>query len=405
MKGLSNIALSVRASATLAVDSLAKQMRSEGLDVIGFGAGEPDVDTPDNIKEAARAAIDAGMTKYTSSAGIIELRRAVAERLRADFGVSYEPGQIVVASGAKHSVYIALMTLLNPGDEVIIPSPYWVTYTEAVRMAYGVPVIVETTRADGFKLDPKSLEAAITAETKLIIINNPSNPTGTLYSVNELRALAKVCARHDLYILADEIYSSLVYGGKKFVSVASLGGDIKERTILINGLSKSYSMTGWRIGYSATNSGIAGVMESYLSHSTFAPSTISQYAALKALTGSQDSREAMRSEFERRRDYAVARIDAIDGISCVKPDGAFYIMINIDKQLGRTLGGRTIRSGDDFALSLLKNELVAMVSGSGFGAPNYIRLTYAASMDEIARGLDRLERFVSGGAAAKAPEA
>jgi aspartate aminotransferase len=264
-------------------------------------------------------------------------------------------------------------------------------------MAGGTPVIVETTREENFKISPGKLESAITPKTKLFIINNPSNPTGMLYGGGELRELADVCVRYDLYILSDEIYSNLVYGGKQFVSMASLGCDVKERTVLINGLSKTYAMTGWRIGYSASNSGVAGVMESYLSHSTSAPSTISQFAALEALNGSQAIRAAMRDEFERRRDYAVRRVNAIDGISCLNPDGAFYIMIDIKEQIGRTLGGRLIKSGDDFALSLLEKGLVAMVSGSGFGAPNYVRMTYATSMKEIAEGLDRLERFVAGG--------
>jgi aspartate aminotransferase len=395
VKGLSNIALSVRASTTLAVDSLAKQMISEGRDVIGFGAGEPDFDTPDNIKDAAVAAINAGETKYTPSAGTVALRRAVANRLAEDCGVIYEPGCIVVAGGAKLSIYTALMALLNPGDEVIIPSPYWVTYTEAVRMAGGAPVVVDTSRGGRFKITPEQLDAAVTVRTKLFIINNPTNPTGILYSGGELRALADVCARHDIYIMSDEIYCNLVYGGKKFVSMPSLGEDIKERSILINGVSKTYAMTGWRIGYSASNSGIAGVMGSYLSHSTSSPSTISQFAALEALTGSQDSRAAMLAEFEKRRDYAVERINSIEGISCIEPDGAFYIMIDIGEQIGRTLGGRFISGGDDFALSLLKSGLVATVSGAGFGAPGYVRMTYAVSMEKITRGLDRLEAFVA----------
>ncbi|MDR1300048.1 MAG: pyridoxal phosphate-dependent aminotransferase [Oscillospiraceae bacterium] len=396
MKELSAIASSVRPSATLAVDSMVKRMKADGLDVIGFGAGEPDFDTPDNIKDAAFAAIEAGMTKYTPSAGMAELREAVAERLLEDCGVAYAPEQIVVASGAKHSIFAALMTLVDPGDEVIIPSPYWVTYTEAVRMAGGIPVIVETAREDGFKMSPEALGGAITGRTKALIINNPSNPTGALYGGGELRALADVCVSRDIYIIADEIYSSLVYGEREFVSVASLGDGVKERTVLINGVSKTYAMTGWRIGYSASNTRVAEAMESYLSHSTSAPSTISQFAAIEALTGSQYSADAMREEFERRRDYAVERIGAIDGISCVAPDGAFYIMIDISEQIGRALGGRVIGDGDDFALSLLENGLVATVSGASFGAPNYIRMTYAASMDEISRGLDRLEAFVAG---------
>jgi aspartate aminotransferase len=396
MKELSAIAASIRPSATLAADSMVKRMKADGLDVIGFGAGEPDFDTPDNIKDAAFAAIESGMTKYTPSAGMIELREAAAERLLEDCGVAYGPEQIVVASGAKHSIFAALMTLVDPGDEVIIPSPYWVTYVEAVRMAGGVPVIVETLREAGFKMSPEALSGAITGKTKALIINNPSNPTGALYGESELRALADVCAMRDIYIIADEIYYSLVYGERKFVSVASLGDDVKERTVLINGVSKTYAMTGWRIGYSASNARVAEAMESYLSHSTSAPSTISQFAAIEALTGSQYSAEAMREEFERRRDYAAERINSIGGISCMVPDGAFYIMIDISEQIGRTLGGAVIGSGEDFAMALLESGLVATVPGESFGAPNYIRMTYAASMDEISRGLDRLEAFVSG---------
>jgi aspartate aminotransferase len=375
---------------------MVKRMKAEGLDVIGFGAGEPDFDTPDNIKDAAYAAIEAGMTKYTPSAGMPQLREAAAERLLEDFGLCYAPEQIVVASGAKHSIFAALMALVSPGDEVVIPSPYWVTYTQAVRMAGGVPVIVKTGRGDGFKMSAEALDSAITDRTKALILNNPSNPTGALYSGGELRALADVCVRRDIYIIADEIYCKLVYGDREFVSVASLGEDVKERTVLINGVSKTYAMTGWRIGYSASSVRVAEVMENYLSHSTSAPSTISQFAAIEALSGTQYSADAMREEFERRRDYAAERINSIEGISCMVPDGAFYIMIDIGEQIGRTLGGRVIRNGGDFALSLLECGLVAMVPGASFGAPDYVRMTYAASMDEISRGLDRLEAFVSG---------
>ncbi|NLE26681.1 MAG: pyridoxal phosphate-dependent aminotransferase, partial [Clostridiaceae bacterium] len=276
MKELSKIASEVQASTTLAVDALAKQMKADGLNVVGFGTGEPDFDTPDNIKEAAYKAIREGQTKYTPAGGIIPLRKAAAARLKADCGIDYDYTQIVIASGAKHNVFVALMALVNPGDEVILPAPFWVTYKEAVQMAGGVPVVINAGEADKFKITAGQLEAAVTGKTKLIIINNPSNPTGMLYSGVELRALTEVCVKHDLYILSDEVYYGLVYDNKAFVSVASLGDDIKERTIIINGVSKSYAMTGWRIGYSASNSRIAKVMENYLSHATSAPSTISQ---------------------------------------------------------------------------------------------------------------------------------
>lgn len=394
MKELSKIATQVQASTTLAVDALAKQMKADGLDVVGFGTGEPDFDTPDNIKEAAIKAIRDGQTKYTPAGGIIPLRKAVAARLKADCGIDYDYTQIVIASGAKHNVFVALMALVNPGDEVIVPAPYWVTYKEAVQIAGGVPVIVTAAETADFKITAAQLEAAVTEKTKLIIINNPSNPTGMLYNREELVALTDVCVKHDIYILSDEIYYGLVYDGKEFVSIASLGEAVNERTILINGVSKSYAMTGWRIGYSASGAKIAKVMENYLSHATSAPSTISQYAAVEALSGPQEGILKMRDVFEDRRNYIVERMNAIDGVSCIKPDGAFYIMMNIEKLLGKTLGGRVINNGDDFALAFLEKGLVAVVPCSGFGAPNFVRWTYAASMENIKEGLDRLEKFL-----------
>ena len=396
MKELSRTASAVKASATLAIASMAKEMQMKGIDVVGFGTGEPDFRTPENICQAAHRAIDEGKTKYTPAAGIPALRQAVADRLAADFGLSYKPTQIVVASGAKHNVYITMVTLLNPGDEVIIPAPYWLTYEEVVRMAGGVPVSVATEEKDLFKIRPDQLEAAVTDRTKLFMINNPCNPTGTLYSEQELRDICAVCQKYDLYIMADEIYSGLVYDGKAFTSVPSLGEDIKERTILITGVSKSYAMTGWRIGYAAANEQIAKVMASYISHSTGAPSTISQFAAVEALNGPQDTILAMRDVFEERRNYFVDRVNAMDGVSCVKPEGAFYIMMNLSEQIGRTLGGRVIRSAEDFAMALLEQVHVAVVPCTDFGIPNYIRWTYAASLEEIREGLDRLERFLKG---------
>jgi len=394
MKEVSKIASQVRASTTLTVDALYKQMLSDGKDVIGFGAGEPDFDTPVNIKEAAHKAIRNGHTKYTHSSGMPELRKAVTERLIHDCNIEYLSEQIVVASGAKHNIYVTLRTLLDSGDEVILPAPYWVTYAESVKMADGIPVIVSAPESSDFKITKEQLEAAVTDKTKLFILNNPSNPTGMLYSADELKALADVCVKHDLYIMSDEIYYNLVYDNKKFTSVAELGEEIKERTIIINGVSKTYAMTGWRIGYSASNATLAGIMGNYLSHSTSSPSTISQLAATEALRGSQDSVIEMRDVFEQRRDYIVDRINATEGLSCRKPDGAFYIMLNIENQIGRTLGGIKINNSDDFSLALLEAEMVATVSCSGFGCDNFIRLTYASSMESITKGLDRLQRFV-----------
>lgn len=395
MKPVSKIAEAVRASTTLAVDSLAKQMKADGLDVVGFGTGEPDFNTPDNINMAGIKAICDGKTKYTPAAGIIPLRKAIAQRLKEDCGVDYDYTQIVVASGAKHSVYIALAAITNPSDEIIIPAPFWVSYYEMVRMVGGTPVIVEAGEEQDFKITAEQLEAAITDKTKCLMLNNPSNPTGMIYSKDELSAIADVCVKHDLYILADEIYYQLIYDGIEFTSIASLGEDVKERTLLINGVSKSYAMTGWRVGYCAANKTLAKIMSNFLSHSTGAPSTISQWASVEALTGPQEGIEAMRLAFLERRDYIVKRINSIPGVSCIKPNGAFYVMMNIEKLVGKTLGGKLIENDDDFAVALLEKALVAVVPCSGFGMKNFVRWSYAASMENIEKGLDRLEKFVT----------
>lgn len=395
MKPVSKIAEAVRASTTLAVDSLAKQMKADGLDVVGFGTGEPDFNTPDNINMAGIRAICDGKTKYTPAAGIIPLRKAIAQRLKEDCGVDYDYTQIVVASGAKHSVYIALAAITNPGDEIIIPAPFWVSYYEMVRMVGGTPVIVEAGEEQNFKITAQQLEAAITEKTKCLMLNNPSNPTGMIYSADELRAIADICVKHDLYILADEIYYQLIYDGIEFTSIASLGDEVKERTLLVNGVSKSYAMTGWRVGYCAANKTLAKIMSNFLSHSTGAPSTISQWASVEALTGPQEGIEAMRLAFLERRDYIVKRINSIPGVSCIVPNGAFYVMMNIEQLIGKTLGGKLIENDDDFAVALLEKALVAVVPCSGFGMKNFVRWSYAASMENIEKGLDRLEKFVT----------
>ncbi len=395
MKAVSKIAEGVHASTTLAVDSLAKQMKEDGYDVIRFGTGEPDFNTPDNINMAAIAAICDGKTKYTPAAGIPALRKAIAKQLQDDCGLSYDYTQIVVASGAKHSVYIALAAITNPGDEIIIPAPFWVSYYEMVKMTGGVPVIVTAGEESGFKVTASQIEAAITDKTKCLMLNNPSNPTGMIYSKDELKSIAEVCVKHDLYILADEIYYKLIYDGIEFTSIASLGDEVKERCLLINGVSKSYAMTGWRIGYCAANKQLAKIMSNYLSHSTGAPSTISQWAAVEAINGPQQSCEEMRKAFEERRDYIVQRMNSIPGVSCIKPNGAFYVMMNIEKLIGRTLGGKLITNDDDFAVAFLESAYVATVPCSGFGMKNFIRWSYAASMDNIKEALDRLEKFLA----------
>ena len=396
MKELSRIAEAVQASTTLAIDAMYKKMKADGIDVIGFGAGEPDFNTPDNIKEAGIAAIRANKTRYTPSAGIMELRQAACVRLKEDCGLDYKPTQIVAASGAKHNIYIALRCMVNPGDEVVLPAPFWVSYCELIKMVGAQPVIVATGADSGFKMTAAQLEAAITPKTKALILNNPSNPTGMMYSEAELRAIADVCLKHDIYVIADEIYYSLVYDGAKFTSFAALGEDVKEHTILVNGVSKSYAMTGWRIGYAAANEHLAKVMSNYLSHSTGAPSSIAQWAAVDALAGPQSGINDMRAAFEERRNYIVERMNAIPGVSCIKPEGAFYVMMNLDQLIGKSLYGVTITDGDVFADLFLKEGLVAVVPCSGFGAPNYVRWSYATSMENIKEGLDRLEKFLKG---------
>ena len=396
MKELSAVAQAVEPSTTLAIDAMFKQMKADGIDVIGFGAGEPDFNTPDYIKEAGIQAIHDNFTKYTPSAGTVDLRRAVCTRLKEDCGVECDYTQVVVGSGAKTCIYVALRTLLNPGDEVVLPSPYWVSYAELIRMAGGVPVVVETRECDQFKLTDKELAEAITDKTKAMILNNPSNPTGMMYSRKELESLAQVCKEKDIYVISDEIYYQLVYDEEKFYSFASLSEDAKERTILINGVSKTYAMTGWRIGYAVANPKIAKIMSNYISHCTGSPCSISQKAATEALLGSQESAEVMRLAFRRRRDYMVERLNRIDNVSCIKPHGAFYVMMNIEKIIGKELHGVVIKDADDFSNLFLRYGKVAVVPCTGFGAPTFVRWSYATSRANIEEGLSRLERFLAG---------
>ena len=363
MKSLSTIASNVQASTTLALDALYKEMKANGVDVIGFAAGEPDFPTPDYIKYAGMAAI--------------------------------VHDNIVCSSGAKHCLYIALRAIINPGDEVIIPTPAWVTYNEMVKMVGAEPVTIVCTEAENFKLTPEKLEAAITDKTKCVMLNNPSNPTGMLYSREELQGIADVCVKHDLFIIADEIYYKLLYDGREFTSIASLGEDVKELTIIINGVSKSYAMTGWRIGYIAADKRVVSVMSKYLSHSTGNPSAPAQAASVVALNAPQDTVEEMRKAFEKRRDYMVERMNQIPGVSCLKPEGAFYVMMNISKLIGKTLHGQVINNADDFGDIFLKEGLVCIVPCTGFGDPNFLRWSYATSMENIKEGLDRLERFLA----------
>lgn len=390
---LSKKAKGIQASTTLAIDSKFKAMKAEGIDVVGFGAGEPDFDTPDYIKKAAILAIENGQTKYTPAAGTMELRKAVAEKFLRENGLSYEPSQIVISNGAKHSLVNAFMAILNPGDEVIIPAPFWVSYVEMVKLADGVPVIVETTEAEDFKITPKKLKAFLTDKTRAIILNSPSNPTGMVYTEEELRVIADFVVEHDLYVISDEIYEHLIYEGKH-ISIASFNEAIKERTIIINGVSKTYAMTGWRIGFAAAPAEIAKVMANVQSHASSNPNSIAQAATVAALSGGKEEIETMRKAFCERRNYMVDRINSIQGVSCKKPQGAFYVLMNISGLKGCELAGKKIQSSDDFAEVLLNEAKVAVVPCSGFGTDDFVRWSYAVSMETIKEGLDRLETFL-----------
>ena len=372
MKALSNLAQSVRASTTLAIDTQFNKMRSEGIDVIGFSVGQPDFPTP----------------------GTPAVRKAVADRLDADWGLDYTPEEIVVSGGGKPILYVALKTLIDPGDEVILPAPYWVSYYELIKMVGGVPVVVTTTEENGFNLTPEQLQAAITPKTKALMLNSPSNPTGMIYSREHLEDIAKVCLDNDLYVIADEMYSKLVFDNKEFVSFPTLSKEIKARTILVGGASKTYAMTGWRIGFAAASKEIVQVMSNYLSHSLSGTCSIAQAAATEAFSGSQDEIEVMRQAFETRRNYLYERMSAIPGVHPVRPEATFYMLMNLDGLIGKTLYGDVIHDADDFARVFLREGLVAVVPCTGFGAPNYVRWSFAVSMENIKEGMDRLEKFL-----------
>ncbi|MBS5150169.1 MAG: pyridoxal phosphate-dependent aminotransferase [Butyricicoccus pullicaecorum] len=394
LKPISKIASQIQASTTLVIDSMFKDMKANGIDVVGFGAGEPDFPTPEHIKQAGIMAIENNRTKYTPAAGLLDLKKAACRRLLEDNGLSYRPEQICVASGAKHAIYIALMVLCDPSDEVVIAAPYWVSYSEMVRQAGAVPVIVAAGEEAHFKITAQQLEDAITPKTKVFMLNSPSNPTGMVYTKAELEAIAAVCVKHNIYVIADDIYSNLVYDNLEYHSIASLGEEIKRHCIVINGVSKSYAMTGWRIGYAAAEAEIIKAMSNYVSHSTSAPSTVSQYAAIEALNGPQEDIAEMRKAFQARRDHLVARMNAIEGVSCIKPQGAFYVMMNMESFIGKEMYGRKITCDDDFAQLFLEKGLVATVPCSAFAASGFIRWSYATSMQEIDKGLDRLQAFI-----------
>jgi len=387
--------MSISDSLTLAIDAKAKKMKAEGMDVIGFGAGEPDFPTPQFIIDAAKEALDKGFTRYTPSSGMIELKEAICEKLQKENNLKYSPSEIIVSNGAKHSLYNIFQAILNPGDEVIIPTPYWLTYPELVKMAGGIPVFLDAGEENEFKIDIVELEKAITPNTKALIINSPGNPTGCVYNRKELEAIADLAVRKRFFVISDEIYEKLVYDGSEHVSIASLNSEIKDITLVVNGMSKAYAMTGWRIGYTAGNKEVIKVMSNIQSHATSNPNSIAQYASIAALRGPQDIINYMVSEFEKRRKYMIDRISQIKGLSCNEPKGAFYLMLNIGNALGRKYNDHTITGSMDFAEKLLESHKVAVVPGLAFGADKYVRLSYATSIENIEKGLDRIECFMN----------
>ena len=392
---LSRKAQRIEASVTLAITAKAKEMKENGIDVISFGAGEPDFNTPENIINAAIKAMQEGNTKYTNVNGILPLREAICKKFKEDNGLIYKPSQIVVSTGAKQSLANVFLAILNPGDEVIVPNPYWVSYPELIRLADGKAVFVESDETSSYKFTKENLEKAVTEKTKAIILNTPNNPTGTIYNKEELIEIAEFAKKYDLIIVSDEMYEKLIYDGESHVSIASVSHDAYERTIVINGLSKSYAMTGWRLGYCGSTEKIAKLMTNIQSHMTSNVCSITQYAAVEALNGPQDKVKEMISEFEKRRNYMAKTLEGMNNLSIIKPQGAFYIMINIDECLGKEINGEKINDSMDFSAKLLESEKVAVIPGKAFGLDNYVRVSYATSMELIEKGLERINKFVN----------
>jgi aspartate aminotransferase len=390
---LSKRASEVEESVTLAMTARANQMREQGIDVLSFSAGEPDFDTPEHIKKAAADAMAKGYTKYTPATGLPTLRKAIAAKFQRDNGLTYDPAQIVVSCGAKHSLYNVMQAILEEGDEAIIPAPYWVSYPAMVKCAGASPVILPTTEGADFKITPRQLREAVTERTKALILCSPSNPTGMVYSAEELRALADVCVERDLLVISDEIYEKLVFG-VAFASIGAARPEMKDRTVVVNGASKAYSMTGWRIGYAAGPKEIMDAAGRMQSQSTSNATSIAQYATIAALEGDQSCVETMRKEYARRRDLIVARLRAVPGVTCAEPRGAFYVFPRVSAHYGRKHQGRPVAGSVAFAETLLEKAHVAAVPGSGFGNDEHIRFSYATSMGKIGQGLDRFEKFV-----------
>ncbi|MFI8576885.1 pyridoxal phosphate-dependent aminotransferase [Rossellomorea aquimaris] len=377
-------------STTLAITAKAKEMKSQGIDVIGLGAGEPDFNTPEHIINAAYASMTEGHTKYTPSGGMAKLKEAIIHKFETDQKLTYKPSEIIVTSGAKHALYTLFQVLLNENDEVIIPTPYWVSYPEQVKLAGGTPVIVEGKEKNEYKVTPQQLKETITSKTKAVILNTPSNPTGMLYSQEELQAIGEVCLENDILIVSDEIYEKLVYDGNSHTSIAELSPELKEQTIVINGVSKSHSMTGWRIGYAAGNEAIIKAMTNLASHSTSNPTTTSQYGTVAAYLGDQQPVEEMRQAFEERLNIVFDKLNSIPGFHCLKPQGAFYLFPNVSEAADKT-GYNNV---DEFTKALLEEAKVAVIPGSGFGSDNNIRLSYATSLDALEKAIERMHEFV-----------
>lgn len=391
---LSKKAQAVKPSSTLAITAKANELKAKGLDVVGFGAGEPDFNTPDNICEAAINAIHAGFTKYTPASGTAELKQAICRKFELFNKLHYEPNQIVVSNGGKHSLTNVFSAILNPGDEVVIPSPYWLSYPEIVRLADGVPVIVRCGKEQSYKITAEQLAAACTGKTKAFVLNTPNNPTGMIYTREELEALAKVIVEKDIYCVADEMYENLIYEGNEAVSIASLNEEIYKRTITCSGVAKSYAMTGWRIGYTGSSAEIAKLMGSVQSHQTSNPNSIAQKATVEALLGPQDTVIAMNKEFDRRRDYMYERISKMELVDAIRPLGAFYIFVDISRLLPRFYKGEEIGNVGRLAEILIEDYMTAVIPCADFGFDDHIRLSYAISMEQIKKGLDRIERFI-----------
>lgn len=395
MKALSKRILAIAPSMTVAIDTKAKEMQAAGRDVVALGAGEPDFDTPDYVKEAAIASIHEGKTKYTPPTGLPELKRAVCAKLKRENGLDYHPAQVVITSGAKHAIFNVISAVINPGDEVIIPAPYWVTYPELVKLAGGVPVFLPTSVATGYKITAEQLQKAVTDKTKLFILCNPSNPTGMVYSRPELEAFAKIFVKNDIFVLSDEIYEHIQYGSKP-VSIASIGQEIKELTLIVNGVSKAYAMTGWRVGYTATPKCIADSIAALQSQATHHPANASQFASVAALNAGLDFVHGMVVEFTKRRDHIVSALQAIPGVVCPLPEGAFYALPNVSSFYGKkTPQGQVIKGSLDLCAWLLETHLLAIVPGIAFGDDTCVRLSYATSMGEIERAIERLSKGLS----------